>query len=289
MSYLNSLSRRSFLALTAAAPLASAAFKRVPIGLELYSVRDELQKDLMGTVREVGKLGYDGVEFFSPYYSWSTDQAKDVRKLLDEVGMKCFSTHNSTKSFTPQGVDKAIELNEILGSKYIVMASAGRVEPGLDGWKKVAEMLNQGAERMKRAGIRAGYHNHQTEFKPVDGKRPIEVIAQNTSRDVMLQLDVGTVLEVGGDPVAWINANPGRIRSMHCKEWSPDKGYRALFGEGKAPWKEIFTAAEKVGGIEYYLIEQEGADIPPMQTAEKCLASIRQLRGERAKKKPVRS
>lgn len=269
--------------MSAAAPLVSAAYKRVPIGLELFSVRDELKQDLMGTIRTVGKMGYDGVEFFSPYFAWTTGQAKDVRKLLDEVGMKCFSTHNSAKSFAPESVDKAIELNRILGSRYIVMASAGRVE-GLDGWKKVAETLNQGAERFRRAGIRAGFHNHQTEFKPIDGKRPIEVLAQNTSKDVALQLDVGTVLEVGDDPVAWIKANPGRIKSLHCKEWSPEKGYRVLFGEGKAPWKEIFTAAEKVGGVEYYLIEQEGADTPPFETAERCLASIRKMRGERPKK-----
>jgi sugar phosphate isomerase/epimerase len=277
------LSRRSFLAVTAAAPLASAAYKRVPVGLELFSVRDELRKDLMGTVRKVGEMGYDGVEFFSPYYEWSAQQAKDVRKLLDEVGMKCFSTHNSAKSFAPENIEKAIELNQILGSRYIVMAGAGRVE-GLDGWKKVAEALNAGAERMKRAGIRAGFHNHQTEFRPIDGKRPIEVLAANTSRDVALQLDVGTAVEVGADPVAWIKANPGRIKSLHLKEWAPEKGYRVLFGEGKAPWKEIFAAAEKSGGVEYYLIEQEGADIPPFETAQRCLDAFRAMRGEKPKK-----
>ncbi len=95
----------------------------------------------------------------------------------------------------------------------------------------------------------------------------------------MLQFDVGTALEVGSDPVAWINKNPGRIRSMHCKEWAagPDKGYKVLFGEGDVPWKPIFQAAEKTGGIEYYLIEQEGSALPAMETAEKCLANFRKL------------
>jgi sugar phosphate isomerase/epimerase len=89
------------------------------------------------------------------------------------------------------------------------------------------------------------------------GQRPIEVLAANTSKNVMLQLDVGTCLEAGYDAVAWIKKNPGRINSMHCKDWSPEpsKGYRVLFGEGVAPWKKIFTAAEKTGGLEYYLIE----------------------------------
>lgn len=273
-----SLSRRSFLASASAFPaLQAKGFKKVPIGLELYSVRNEMQKDLFGTVRDVAKLGYEGVEFYSPYMQWTADYAKQVRALLDEVRMKCYSTHNSASSFDPQNTAKAIELNKILGSTIIVMASAGRVE-GLDGWKKVAEKLNHGAEAFKAAGIRAGYHNHKTEFLELDGTRPMELLAKETKPEVVLQLDVGTCLEAGYDPVAWIKKNPGRIRSIHCKEWSPQEGYKALFGEGKAPWKEIFAAAESKGGIEYYLIEQEGSRFPPMETAAKCLEAMKKLR-----------
>src|SRR5581483_2987341 len=152
----------------------------------------------------------------------------------------------------------AIDYNKTLGAKFIVLASAGRVN-GLDGWKGVANTLAEGSEKFKAAGLRAGYHNHQTEFKPIDGKRPIEVLAENTPKDVMLQLDVGTCIDAGSDPVAWIKANPGRINSLHLKDWSPDKGYKVLFGEGVAPWTKIFAAAEKTGGVEYYLIEQEGS------------------------------
>jgi len=95
----------------------------------------------------------------------------------------------------------------------------------------------------------------------------------------MLQLDVGTCLATGNDPVAWIERNPGRIRSLHLKEWSPEKGYRVLLGEGVGPWKKIFAAAESTGGVEYYLIEQEGSDYPEMETAERCLAAYRKLHG----------
>jgi sugar phosphate isomerase/epimerase len=151
----------------------------------------------------------------------------------------------------------------------------------LDGWKNVADRLNQAGEKLKPLGMRAGYHNHQTEFKPIDGKRPIEVLAENTAKDVVLQLDVGTCVEMGSDPVAWIDKNPGRIRSMHCKDWSPDagKGYKVLFGDGVAPWKKIFEAAESTGGIEYYLIEQEGSAYPPLETVERCLAAFKKLHG----------
>lgn len=275
----NDFSRRSFLALTAAAPLAAtaAAARKVPIGLELYSVRGEMQKDLMGTVRSVCKMGYECVEFYGPYYDWTLETAKQIRKVLDDHGVRCHSTHNNASALRPEGIGKAIELNQTIGSKYIVMASAGRVTD-LDGWKRVAETLNTASETAKRAGLAVGFHNHQTEFKPIDGQKPIEVLAANTDKSVMLQLDVGTCVETGNDPVAWINRNPGRIQSVHLKEWSPEKGYKVLLGEGASPWKQIFAAAEKAGGVEFYLVEQEGSGLPEMETVERCLALYRKLR-----------
>jgi sugar phosphate isomerase/epimerase len=282
MSSHDSLSRRSFLAFAAAAPLSSFASpgKPIPVGLELYSVRDELKQDLTGTVRAVAKLGYQDVEFYAPYFRWKDAEAKDVRKLLDDLGIRCLSTHNDSQAFTAENLPRAIELNHIIGSQIIVMAHPGKVT-GVDGYKTVADRLNQAAEKLKPQGLRVGYHNHEPEFKPVDGRRPIEVLAANTIKDVVLQLDVGTCLAAGADPVAWIDRNPGRIRSMHCKDWSPDpaKGYKVLFGEGVAPWKKIFDAAEKTGGLEYYLIEQEGSAYPPMETAERCLAAFHKLHG----------
>jgi sugar phosphate isomerase/epimerase len=281
MTSFGSISRRSFLALAGAAPFAFAAQKgkRVPVGIELYSVRDELAKDLMGTVRAVAKMGYEVVEFFSPYYQWTPEYAKEVRKLLDDLGISCPSTHNSANSLGPDNIQKAIELNQILGAKYIVMASAGRVE-GLDGWKGVAERLTQASEKLKPLGMRAGFHNHKLEFVPIEGQRPMDVLAANTPKDVTLQLDVGTCVDAGADPVAWIKANPGRITSIHCKEWGAGegKGYSLLFGEGDAPWVKIFEAAESVGGVEYYLIEQEGSRYPSLETAERCLEAFKKLR-----------
>jgi sugar phosphate isomerase/epimerase len=280
MSSREPLSRRSVLALAASAPLTARAAKksRIPVGLELYSVREELKQDLMGTVRGVAKMGYEVVEFYAPYFEWKTEYAKEVRKLMDDLGIRCLSTHNSDRTFTDENLPHAIELNQIIGSKTVVMASAGRVQ-GLDGWKKVAETLSRAADKLQPLGMRAGYHNHKTEFVPIEGKRPMETLAANTGKDVTLQLDVGTCVEAGSDPVAWVVENPGRIRSMHCKEWSPQSGvgFKALFGEGAAPWKKLFQAAEKSGGVECYLIEQEGSRFPPMETAERCLTAFRKL------------
>jgi sugar phosphate isomerase/epimerase len=287
------LSRRSFLGLVAAVPVAAAqplsraisgslsAFppdsKQVPIGLELYSVREELAKDLTGTVAAVAKIGYQCVEFYAPYYSWTPDYAKQVRKQLDDLGVRCYSTHNDLRSFKPAGIGNAIDLNHILGTKYVVLAHPGNVS-GVDGWKAVAGLLNQANTALAAEGLHAGYHNHDTEWRPVDGERPMDLLAAGTDKSIMLQFDVGTCLEAGADPVAWINQNPGRIRSMHLKDWSKENGYKVLFGEGVAPWKQLFAAGESVGGVEYYLIEQEGSRYPELETAERCLAAYRKLR-----------
>jgi sugar phosphate isomerase/epimerase len=309
------LSRRSFLALstllpsamlaqtsnsqTAAAPMNSAPQnqtngqqqdqknyqkrdqkKPLPVGLELYSVRDELKRDPQATVRAVAKMGYQGVEFYAPYLAWTEAETKDMRKLLDELGIRCFSTHNDADYLVGDKLSQVRDRNLVLGSSYVVQSSAPKIDK-LEGWKTVADNLNAVAAKLEPSGLKAGYHNHQPEFTPLDGKRPIEILAANTKSSIMLQLDVGTCLETGSDPVEWIRANPGRIKSLHLKDWSPDpaQGYKVLFGEGAAEWPDIFTAAETVGGAEYYLMEQEGSRFPELETAQKCLESYRTLRG----------
>jgi sugar phosphate isomerase/epimerase len=283
MSKTNSLSRRSFLATSAVVPLAArlplfAAGGKIPVGLELYSVRNDLKEDEPGTVRKVAGLGYECVEFYAPYFSWTVDYAKQMRAELDELKIRCYSTHNGFDSFSEANIGKAIELNKILGAHYVVLASAGSLKT-VDEWKNVADQLNAASQTLAKEGLHAGYHNHQLEWKPVEGKIPLEILASNTDKSIMLQLDVGTCVEAGADPVAWINGHPGRIRSLHLKEWSPDIGYKALFGEGVAPWQKIFAAAENGGGAEYYLIEQEGSRFPEIETAQRCLAAYRKLRG----------
>jgi sugar phosphate isomerase/epimerase len=249
------------------------------MGLELYSVRNALKQDLEGTVRAVAQMGYQGVEFYAPYFDWTEAQTKQTRKLLDDLGIRCFSTHNDASYLGMEKIARARDMNLILGSKYVVVASA-KPDPGPDGWNAVADLLNAAADALEPAGLKTGYHNHDLEFTPVDGRRPIETIAKGTKPSVMLQLDIGTCIEAGSDPVAWIRSNPGRIHSLHCKEWSPDpgKGYSVLFGEGVAKWKDIFAAAESVGGVEYYLMEQEGSRLSELDTARECLKSYRMLR-----------
>ncbi len=296
-----SFSRRRFLALTGLLPaallshaVASRALaaiaapvppRKKPIGLELYAVRGELARDLPGTLRQVAGMGYTAVEFYSPYFQWTVPYAREVRKLLDELGLSCPSTHNGAEAFAPgAGIAKAIELNRILGAGYVVLASPPKGVSGEEGWKNVCHELSAAVEQLRPHGLSAGFHNHQTEWAPLaGGRRIMDFIADNTPADFMLQLDVGTCVAAGQDPVAWIRAHPGRIRSVHLKDWAPggvqeEKGFRVLFGEGTSPWAGIIAAAESVGGVEYYLMEQEGSRYPELETARRCLDNWRKLR-----------
>ena len=301
----SSFSRRKFLALAGALPAvmavpslsraagadavdaAEAASKprKYPLGLELYSVRGQLAANLPETLRTVAKMGYTVVEFYAPYCDWTIPYGKSVRTLMEDLGLRCYSTHNNLKSFTPgDGMAHAIELNQVLGSRIMVLASAG--VKGVEGWKGLCGQLSTAVTQLTPHGLSAGFHNHQTEWAPLDGaQRTMDVIAANTPPEFVLQLDVGTCMEAGADPVAWIKSHPGRIKVLHLKDWAPGnkadgKGYSVLFGEGVSPWKEIFAAAESVGGVEYYLLEQEGSRFSEFETVQKCLENCKKLRGE---------
>lgn len=296
-------SRRRFLQLASALPAVvvlpsllngnsaraadAPAAKKVPIGIELYGVRGELAKDLPNTLRTVAKIGYEVVEFFSPYAAWTFPFAKDVRSQLDDLGLRCLSTHNGFESLMPgEPMARAIELNQILGSRQIIMSSAPRLTVSAEDWKRLCEHLTTAVKDLQPHGLSAGFHNHQKEWQQIEGgPRIMDILAANTPPEFILQFDVGTALEAGVDSIAWIKANPGRIKSIHLKDWAPgkkedEKGYRVLFGEGSAPWKELIAAAESVGGVEHYLMEQEGSRFSEFETAEKCLASWKKLRAE---------
>lgn len=281
------VSRRSFLATLGAAPVASRlldassqARPHVPVGIQMYSVRDEVPRDLMGTLAALRAMGYECVEFWAPYFEWTTAYAKEVRQRLDDLGLRCYSNHTSPQHLTGEHLPHVIELNQTLGSRHVIMAHAGP-QPDLDGWRRTADVLTRASERLKASDLAAGYHNWDVDFRPIDGTRPIDILTTNTPAEVGFQLDVATCLAAGVDPLAFIRANAGRIKTYHIKDWSPDPElhYRVLLGEGIGPWKELFDVAETVGGVAHYLIEQEGSRFPPMDTAQRCLDNFKALRG----------
>ena len=111
----------------------------------------------------------------------------------------------------------------------------------------------------------------------------MDIIATGTPNEFVLQLDVGTCVKAGADPVAWTNPHPGRIKSVHLKDWAPgdekdEKSFRVLFAEGVSPWTQIIPALEATGGVEFYLMEQEGSRFSELETARRCLATWKTLR-----------
>lgn len=264
------------------------AAARYPIGIEMYAVRGELARDLPKTLRTVSQIGYEVVEFYAPYLEWTVPYAKTVKTMLDDLGLRAFSTHNGAGALTAGAqMSKAIEMNQILGTRQLIVASPPFTNATVDDWKRLAADLTAASRILAPHGLFAGFHNHDTEWAPIgNGQRGMDVIAANTPAEFVLQLDVGTCVKAGADPVAWVRSHPGRIRSVHLKDWAPgsesqEKSYRVLFGEGSTPWRPLMAALESVGGVEFYLMEQEGSRYSEFDTARRCLATWRRMRAGR--------
>jgi sugar phosphate isomerase/epimerase len=291
-------SRRNFLAATLVAGIAlrlqAQDQKRVPIGILLYAVQADLDQDFNGTLAAIAKMGFEGVEF-THYFEWTPARAREVRALLDSLHLRCFSTHNEAGAFSSDGLKHAVEINQILGSRTICCvrglearsaspAIAGKNAPmtfermGLDSWKKIADVLQQAAEHLRPLGMVCTFHNHAVEFVPLNGVKPIDILAQ--AKDVAFHIDVNVCRGTGTDLVAFIKQHPGRINSLLLTDGPRDASRRTpLLGQGATPWKEIFAAAEGGGGVQYYLLAQAGGGLPPMQALQKELEQYKLVHG----------
>jgi len=283
------LSRRDFLATTAASVAAAGVMgagcmdemmskmgkKKLPVGVQLYSVRSLCEKDLPGTVAKVAEMGFDGVEF-AGYYDYS---AKDLRKILDDNGLKCCGTHTQMTTLEPANLEATIEFNQILGNKYLICPW---LQPS-DGdpkqaWLGYAKRFNEIAERVEKEDMVVGYHCHAHDFHALDsGEVPWDILFGNTGKSVVMQIDTCNCMMGGGDPVTYLKKYPGRSQTIHLKEYSATKP-DAILGEGDVKWDEIFAFCEGKGKTEWYIIEEEKDSYPPLVAIEKCLENYKKLR-----------
>jgi len=247
---------------------------KIPVGLQLYSVRADCGRDLPGTLEAVAKMGYEGVEF-AGYYGRS---AKDLRKLLDDNGLKCCGTHTQLDTLLGDNLAPTIEFNKTLGNKYLVAPGLpGKYRESLAAWLETAKLFNELAEKVKPHAMLVGYHNHSAEFKAIDGKLPWDVFMGNTSKDVIMQLDLGNAMHGGADPLPYLYRYPGRAVTIHLKEFSKTND-KALVGEGDVPWKAVFALCKAVGGTEWYIIEHERYPYPPLECVEHCFKNLRKMK-----------
>ena len=194
---------------------------RIPIALQLYSVRQDCERDLSGTLKAVAEMGYEGVEF-AGYYGRS---AKELRVMLDDLGLAVAGTHISLDTLLGDRLAETVAFNRTLGNRFLIV-------PGLpeqyrnsrDAWRKTADVFNEIAAKLKPHGMRTGYHNHAIEFTPMDGGLPWDTIFGNTSDDVVMQIDLGNALRGGADPVPFIERYPGRAVTVHLKSYSKELG-----------------------------------------------------------------
>jgi sugar phosphate isomerase/epimerase len=247
--------------------------KRIPIGLQLYSVRDDCRKDLPGVLRAVAAMGYEGVEF-AGYYDY---KAADMRKLLDDNKLKCCGTHTGLNTLMGDELNATIEYNKVIGNRFLVVPGLPRERmASLAALRETAKLLTEIGEKAKPHGMRVGYHAHAQDFKKVQGQVPWEVIFDTAGPDVIMQLDIGNCIAGGGDPIATLKKYPGRSLTVHLKEHGGKPG--AVIGEGEVDWKEVFEVCETVGGTEWYIVEQERYATTPMESVKQCLDNLRKMR-----------
>ena len=285
------LSRRSFLASAAAsaATLQAQNKKHIPIGLLIYAVLADWRKDFDGTLTAVAKMGYEGVEL-TQYEKWTPVRTKEVRKLLDSIKLKVFSTHTEPEYFVPGDKMKAaIELNQILGSRTVCAVRGLATTPtGIgyhakasseaDAWKEFTEVLQKAAETLKRNKMACSFHNHAVEFQTKDGLRPIDIVCQ--AKDVVHHVDVSVCRRAGTDPIAFMKQYPGKTECLLLTDGPPDANRHApIFGKGDIPWKEVFATAESVGGIKYYLLTHGATEWTPLETVKKDLEQYKLIHG----------
>ncbi len=254
--------------------LRSGGRTRTPVGLQLYSVRKDCQKDLPGTIAAVAKMGYKGVEF-AGYYGRS---AQDLRKLLDDNGIVCCGTHTGIDTLLGDRLAETIAYNKTLGNEYLVVPSLPeKYRATHQAWLDTAQLFNELAEKVKPQGMQVGYHNHGVEFTRMDGELPWDTFYGNTRKDVIMQLDLGNALHGGADPLPYLYQYPGRATTVHIKEYSKTND-KALIGEGDIPWKAFFALSRAVGAVKWYIVEQESHAYAPLECVDRCLKNLRKMK-----------
>ncbi|MGE5610725.1 MAG: sugar phosphate isomerase/epimerase family protein [Bacillota bacterium] len=289
----NQLTRRQVLSITAAGALAwalpksvlaAAAFKKLPVAVQLYSVRDDCAKNFDAALEQVAKMGFEGVEF-AGYHNYN-GKAKELRKKLDDLNLKAAATHIGTGSFRGDELKKTIDFHQTIGCKFLIVPGDGDFT-NPDKCEALAETFNKTAEILKPLGMACGYHNHTGEFKKKGDKTYWEFFAEHTTKDVVLQQDCGWTAAAGRDPVDLMKRYPGRMKSTHFKPTvlHGDQTKKPILGQDSVDWAAVYTACCEFGGTEWVTVEQEvylnGKS--PMECTQMSLDGLKKIMADLAK------
>ena len=300
-------SRRDFMKLAGAAAVTAIAFHDaiplaayplgLPLGLQLYSLRELLPKDFDGTLKAIAAAGYTEVEA-AGFYAMS---AQDFKQSMDTAGLRCVSAHYPLSMLQPQ-LESVLAYAKELGLQYVVCSSPSLQDPArvklppkdpgyheawvnaftLNDWKWNAEQFNQIGSKVKAYGMHFGYHNHTTEFRKLGKVVPYDELIRLTDPDlVTFEMDCGWVAVAGYSPVEYLTKYPTRISMLHVKDFDLKKGTEHLqsteLGHGTIDYRPIFEAAKKVH-ITHYFVEQEEFDMPPLEAIKLDADYMRNLK-----------
>lgn len=289
-------SAATFAAATALLPARQAHANPLglPLGLQLYSVRDQLKADYAGTLKQVSSLGFREVEAAG----FLNHAPAEVGAALDAAGLRCVSAHYSSSDLG-KNFDAVLAFHQKLGevsakqrTHFLICSFPGFRDAGkagrlpfarqvtsftLDDWKWNADQFNTWGAKAKAAGFQFGYHNHTMEFTPQNGTIPYDLLLKGTDpKLVVMELDCGWVTVGGGSPEHYLRTYPDRIKMLHVKDFAPDAGHTSVdnpppaaeLGRGTAKYPQILAAA-RPGTIEHLFVEQEAYPDLPWQQALK--------------------
>ena len=249
---------------------ARSATRLSQVGVQLYTVRSLMEKDVERTLAGVAAAGYTEVEF-AGYFNKTP---AEIKAMLDRHGLVSPSVHSG--SMAPDDWAKALEAANVIGHKFIVMPWIPvERRKTLDDWKQVAADFNRVAASAKAAGLQFAYHNHDFEFPKIDGQVPYDVLLQNTDpKLVQLEIDLYWITKAGQDPLAYFARWPGRVPLVHVKDSAGPPDHKMVdVGQGKIDWKRIFAKKDQAG-IKHAFVEH---DQPP-QPFEDIAVSYRTLK-----------
>jgi sugar phosphate isomerase/epimerase len=263
----NELTRRAFVQRTALGALGAtlslgalsnatlaATTRKIPVGLQMYSLREQCQTDLPGMLAAVAKIGYKGVEF-AGYHDRT---AKELRQMLDDNGLVTCGTHTPYESVLGDKLKETIEFNRTIGNRFLIV-------PWMEGkskqeWLDKAKLFNEISEKLKSERMWVGYHAHAHDFEKFDGQSAWDLFFGNTKPEVIMQLDTSNCRDGGADPVAVLKNYPGRAQTIHLK--ASGGSAEAVIGEDQVNWKDVFAFCESDGKTKWYVVEHETSKDP---------------------------
>ncbi|MCC6446860.1 MAG: sugar phosphate isomerase/epimerase [Armatimonadetes bacterium] len=251
---------------------------KVPIGLQLYSVRSECEKDLPGCLKATAEAGYAGAEpwgYDGAKEEWMGFAAADLRKLYDDNGLKCCGMHLMTGALLGDNLARTISLNRTLGNRFLIVAADKPRMSSVEGIKELAGILNDVSEKLKPLGMETGYHAHPFDFEIIEGEIAWYRLFSATGPEVVMQMDIGNCVGGGGDPIAALRKFPGRARTVHLKDYGG--GPDSVIGEGKADWPLIFDLCEKDHATEWYVVEEGSASGFGFEIPRRSLEALRRM------------